>query len=211
MTTTTPLSLRDLDALAVDKLRGVGGKKRDGLAVLGIDSVLDLLFHYPRRYVDRTREARKYANPIPSREFILETLTQAGVPLVFDELRQLLELDSEEDRIALERRLGAMVRDGQLGRNRKDAFCLVNRRDLIVGRVIGHQDGFGFLIPDEGGDDVYLVPRQMRALFHHDRAVVRVTGRDARGRLEGSVVEILARNTRTVVGRFYRELSLIHI
>ncbi|MBK7167267.1 MAG: ATP-dependent DNA helicase RecG [Candidatus Microthrix sp.] len=58
MTTTTPLSLRDLDALAVDKLRGVGGKKRDGLAVLGIDSVLDLLFHYPRRYVDRTREAR---------------------------------------------------------------------------------------------------------------------------------------------------------
>ncbi|MBP6243192.1 MAG: ribonuclease R [Chromatiaceae bacterium] len=153
----------------------------------------------------RTREARKYANPIPSREFILETLTQAGVPLVFDELRQLLELDSEEDRIALERRLGAMVRDGQLVRNRKDAFCLVNRRDLIVGRVIGHQDGFGFLIPDEGGDDVYLVPRQMRALFHHDRAVVRVTGRDARGRLEGSVVEILARNTRTVVGRFYRE------
>ncbi|MFZ1575505.1 MAG: ribonuclease R [Chromatiaceae bacterium] len=153
----------------------------------------------------RTREARKYANPIPSREFILETLTQAGVPLVFDELRQLLELDGEEDRIALERRLGAMVRDGQLVRNRKDAFCLVNRRDLIVGRVIGHQDGFGFLIPDEGGDDVYLVPRQMRALFHHDRAVVRVTGRDARGRLEGAVVEILARNTRTVVGRFYQE------
>ena len=36
----------------------IGGKKRDGLAVLGIDSVLDLLFHYPRRYVDRTREAR---------------------------------------------------------------------------------------------------------------------------------------------------------
>ena len=61
----------------------------------------------------RTREARKYANPIPSREFILETLTQAGVPLVFDELRQLLELDSEEDRIALERRLGAMVREGR--------------------------------------------------------------------------------------------------
>ncbi len=151
------------------------------------------------------REARKYANPIPSREFILEALTKAGVPLTFDELRQLLDLDGEEHRVALERRLGAMVRDGQLVRNRKDAFCLVNRRDLIAGRVIGHPDGFGFLIPDAGGDDVYLYSRQMRALFHNDRAVVRVTGRDARGRLEGSVVEILARNTRTVVGRFYRE------
>jgi ribonuclease R len=153
----------------------------------------------------RQREARKYANPIPSREFILETLTQAGVPMVFEELTTALDLDGDEDRIALERRLAAMVRDGQLVRNRKDAFCLVNRRDLIAGRVIGHPDGFGFLIPDEGGDDIYLYPRQMKALFHNDRAVVRVIGRDARGRLEGSVVEILARNTRTVVGRFYQE------
>ena len=153
----------------------------------------------------RQREARKYANPIPSREFILETLTKTGVPLVFDELAQALDLGGDEDMVALERRLGAMVRDGQLVRNRKDAFCLVNKRDLIAGRVIGHPDGFGFLVPDEGGDDVYLYPRQMRALFHKDRAVVRITGRDGRGRLEGSVVEILARNTRTVVGRFYQE------
>lgn len=159
------------------------------------------------RFADphRQREARKYANPIPSREFILDTLTQAGVPMVFEELATALDLDGGEDRVALERRLAAMVRDGQLVRNRKDAYCLVNRRDLIAGRVIGHPDGFGFLIPDEGGDDIYLYPRQMKALFHNDRAVVRVIGRDARGRLEGSVVEILARNTRTVVGRFYQE------
>ena len=153
----------------------------------------------------RKREAKKYANPIPSREFILATLTEAGVPLVFDELAEALDLSAEQDLVALERRLGAMVRDGQLIRNRKDAFCLVNRRDLIAGRVIGHQDGFGFVKPDDGGDDVYLYPRQMRALFHDDRVVVRVTGRDRRGRLEGAVVEILERNTRTVVGRFYQE------
>lgn len=53
-----PITLSDLDALNVERLKGVGGKKREGLAALGIDSVLDLLFHYPRRYVDRTREAR---------------------------------------------------------------------------------------------------------------------------------------------------------
>jgi len=153
----------------------------------------------------RQREAKKYANPIPSREFILETLAGAGVPLVFDELAETLALSDEQDLVALQRRLGAMVRDGQLVRNRRDAFCLVNKRDLIAGRVIGHQDGFGFVKPDDGGDDVYLYPRQMRALFHNDRVVVRVTGRDRRGRLEGSVVEVLERNTRTVVGRFYQE------
>jgi ribonuclease R len=45
----------------------------------------------------------------------------------------------------------------------------------------------------------------MRALFHGDRIVARVTGRDRRGRLEGAVVEILERNTQSVVGRFYCE------
>ena len=153
----------------------------------------------------RQREAKKYANPIPSREFILETLTSNGAPLSFDELASLLALTGEEDLIALERRLGAMVRDGQLVRNRNQAFCLVNKRDLIAGRVIGHADGFGFVRPDEGGDDLYLYAKEMRALFHGDRVVVRVSGRDRRGRLEAALVEILERNTRTVVGRLYQE------
>jgi len=153
----------------------------------------------------RQREARKYANPIPSREFILETLANHGAPLAFDEIASALALSDEQDLIALERRLAAMVRDGQLVRNRNHAFCQVNSRDLIAGRVIGHPDGFGFVRPDEGGDDLYLYPKEMRALFHGDRVVVRVTGRDRRGRLEGAVVEILERNTHSVVGRLYKE------
>ncbi|NEV62507.1 ribonuclease R [Thiorhodococcus minor] len=153
----------------------------------------------------REREAKKYANPIPSREFILETLTAQGAPLLFEELAEVLALKEEQDVIALERRLGAMVRDGQLVRNRNQAYCPVNKRDLIAGRVIGHPDGFGFVRPDEGGDDLYLYHKEMRALFHGDRVVVRVSGRDRRGRLEGAVVEILERNTRSVVGRLYQE------
>lgn len=151
------------------------------------------------------REAKKYANPIPSRELILETLTTQGAPLSFDELAELLSLEDEQDLVALDRRLGAMVRDGQLVRNRNQVYCPVNKRDLIAGRVIGHPDGFGFVRPDEGGDDLYLYPKEMRSLFHGDRVVVRVSGRDRRGRLEGAVVEILERNTRRVVGRLYKE------
>lgn len=151
------------------------------------------------------REAKKYQNPIPSREFILDTLTQHGAPMAFEEVARTLDLNDEQDLTALERRLGAMVRDGQLVRNRREAFCLVNKRDLIAGRVIGHPDGFGFLKPDDGGDDLYLYPKEMRGLFHGDRIVARVTGRDRRGRLEGSVVEVLERGTTSVVGRFYSE------
>ncbi|MDP9420791.1 MAG: ATP-dependent DNA helicase RecG [Actinomycetota bacterium] len=50
--------LRQLAGVPVTELAGVGPKKAEGLAVLGISSVLDLLMHYPRRYIDRTNQAR---------------------------------------------------------------------------------------------------------------------------------------------------------
>ena len=151
------------------------------------------------------REAKKYDNPIPSREFIMEALQERGVPMDFPGIAEMLKLDDEDRLEALRRRLRAMERDGQLVRNRKDNYCLVNKRDLIVGRVIGHPDGFGFLKPDDGGDDLYLSFKEMRAVLHDDRAVVRVTGMDRRNRLEGAVVEVLERNTHSVVGKLYQE------
>ncbi|MCU7906378.1 MAG: ribonuclease R [Candidatus Thiodiazotropha sp. (ex Epidulcina cf. delphinae)] len=165
-----------------------------------------------RRSTDKdphqAREARKYQNPIPSREYIMETLEREGVPMDRGALAEKLDLSSDEQLEALRRRLRAMERDGQLLCNRKDNYCLVNKRDLIVGRVIGHADGFGFLRPDDGGDDLYLSFKEMRSVFHDDRAVVRVTGLDRRNRLEGAVVEVLERNTLTVVGRFYLETGV---
>jgi ribonuclease R len=151
------------------------------------------------------REAKKYENPIPSREYIMESLQEGGVPMDFHGIAQLLGLEDDERLEALRRRLLAMERDGQLVRNRKNNYCLVNKRDLIVGRVIGHPDGFGFLKPDDGGDDLYLSFKEMRSLLHDDRAVVRVTGMDRRNRLEGAVVEVLERNTHTAVGKLYQE------
>ncbi|MCU7865655.1 MAG: ribonuclease R [Candidatus Thiodiazotropha sp. (ex Lucinoma borealis)] len=156
----------------------------------------------------QAREARKYQNPIPSREYIMETLESEGVPMDMQALAKRLDLTSEEQLEALRRRLRAMERDGQLVCNRNDNYCLVNKRDLIVGRVIGHADGFGFLRPDDSGDDLYLSFKEMRSVFHDDRAVVRVTGVDRRNRLEGAVVEVLERNTRTVAGRLYMEAGV---
>ncbi len=53
-----PLTLRELDGIPVSRLRGVGDRKREALAAVGIESVLDLLTTYPRRWVDRSNEAR---------------------------------------------------------------------------------------------------------------------------------------------------------
>ncbi len=151
------------------------------------------------------REAGKYDSPIPSREFIMSVLADAGCLMTREEVALAVGLHSEDDLEALRRRLRAMERDGQLLRNRKGGYGLIARMDLVRGRVIGHPDGFGFLVPDEGGDDLFLGPRQMRQVFNGDRAVARVMGLDRRGRREGAIVEVLERNTQCVVGRIYFE------
>ncbi len=53
-----PLSLRELNDIGVERLRGVGERKLKSLTEFGISTVLDLLTFYPRRWVDRTNEAR---------------------------------------------------------------------------------------------------------------------------------------------------------
>ena len=151
------------------------------------------------------REAAKYERPIPSREYLMEFLAEHGTPMSIEQIAPLLNLEEEQDRESLRRRLNAMERDGQLIRNRRNAYLLVDKSDLVRGRVIGHPDGFGFLVPDEGGDDLFLSPRQMRSVFHDDVIVGRVVGVDFRGRREGAVVEVLERNTHQVVGRFFQE------
>ena len=117
------------------------------------------------------REAEKYANPIPSREFILEHLTKREKPANRDELAAELNIEGEEQQEALRRRLRAMERDGQLIYTRRGAYAPVDKLDLIRGRVSGHRDGFGFLIPDDGSDDLFLSPAQMRLVFDGDRAL----------------------------------------
>jgi len=157
------------------------------------------------------REAEKYENPIPSRELILQNLEQAGKPLSRVEFANIFKLENEEDLEALRRRLRAMERDGQLLFNRGQRYCLVNNKDLIVGRIIGHADGFGFVRPDDGSDDLYLSPREMNPLLHNDRAMVRIAGIDKKGRREGAVVEILERNTHQIVGRLYKEDGFTYV
>ena len=157
------------------------------------------------------REAEKYDKPIPSRELILQFIEHAGKPMSRTDIAEAFTLDEEEQLEALRRRLRAMERDGQLLFNRGQRYCLVNNKDLIVGRIIGHADGFGFIRPDDGSEDLFLSPREMNPLLHNDRAMVRIVGIDKKGRREGAVVEILERNTHQVVGRLYKEDGFTYV
>ncbi|MDR2364233.1 MAG: ribonuclease R [Zoogloeaceae bacterium] len=146
------------------------------------------------------RECQRYDLPLPSREYVGHVLEKAGQPLDFAQLVAALDIRPQECETFL-RRLGAMEREGQLLRNRKGAYILPERASLVAGRVQGHPDGFGFLLPDDGSPDIFLAQHQMRKTLHGDRALVRITGTDKKGRPEGNIVEVTDRANRRVVGR----------
>jgi len=150
------------------------------------------------------REASRYETPLPSRELILSTMADQGVPLSVEQLYLLLDISGDEREI-FNRRLKAMEREGQIIQNRKGALCITDKLDLIAGVVQGHPDGFGFLVPDDktktGGEDLFLSPKEMSQVMHGDRAMVRMSGLDRRGRPEGKIVEVLDRRTQKLVGR----------
>jgi ribonuclease R len=155
-------------------------------------------------------ETKKYEFPLPSRDYVLQVLAEKGVPMEFQELVTALDVrDFEFDPFT--RRLGAMVRDGQILRNRRDAFLIPDKADLVKGRVEGHPDGYGFLVPDDGGADVFLSNKEMAKVLHGDRAMVRPMGVDRRGRPEGKIVEVLERANTRLVGRVHAEHGVLFV
>jgi ribonuclease R len=153
-----------------------------------------------------TRESEKYENPIPSREFILSFLEKAGGPLKFKAIQNALGLFEDHELIGLERRLGAMVRDGQIHSDRKRAYGVIDKLDLTKGTIIGHKDGFGFFTPEAGGKDWFVSAREMRRVFPGEKVLVREKGFSRDGKKEAGIVEVLeGEEPLQIVGRYHIE------
>lgn len=151
------------------------------------------------------RESEKYAEPIPSRELIMQVLQEFGRPMSRNRLIGALDVEEESKQEALGFRLRAMIRDGQVMQDRRGRFCLFERINLQRGTIQGHPDGFGFFIPDEGGDDMVLSAKEMRAVMHGDVVLAYQAGVDRRGRPEGKIHEVIEHANASIVGRFFSD------
>ncbi|QDZ28165.1 ribonuclease R [Noviherbaspirillum sp. UKPF54] len=141
---------------------------------------------------------------IPSREEILGILRTAAEPQDASALAAALAVKPNE-MDGLMRRLNAMERDGQIKPNRSGQYQLTHQANFIEGRVSGHREGYGFLTPDDGGDDIFLPEKEMQKVLHGDRVQIRIVGTDRRGRPEGAIVEVVERANTHVIGRLLNE------
>ncbi len=150
-------------------------------------------------------EAKRYSNPIASRKALLDLLAKSGEPMKIKRIARKIGATEKSQIEALQKRLRAMRRDGQVMVDRQGAFGLIDKLHLLHCKVQGHSDGYGFAIPNSENDDVYLNNGQMRLVFDQDEVLVKITHIDRRGRREGQIVEILRRAHKSLVGRYYEE------
>jgi ribonuclease R len=162
----------------------------------------------PRSTAPRKREATgANAEAKPTCAAILHALTDAGIPLAPAEVASRLSIDRRQQHL-FDACVATLERDGEILVNRKGELCIVAKLDLVRGTVQGHPDGYGFLVPDEGGDDLFLSPREMHKVLHGDRVTAKRVGFDRRGRPEGEIVDVLERANREIVGRLHEERGI---
>ncbi len=120
------------------------------------------------------------------------------------EMLQRLKLPREQ-RPTFKKLLADLVESGALVETRGNRFGLPDRMNLVVGRVVTHPRGFGFVVPDrpleEVKGDLYIAGSNLNQAMHGDRVVARIE-RVSDNRAEGRILRVLERGASTIVGRF---------
>ena len=167
------------------------------------------------------REAKKYDQPVASRELLLSIIAQAHSPLNFIEICQALHYQDKSHDIGLKRRLRAMENDGQLIFNKFKQYLIASKDHRLTGKVIGHRDGYGFFSPDlssepsksvKRGKDYFISSYEMQRVFHGDIVeAILVDRTDRKGRKEVKIVDIIVPRKAGIVGRFFVEQKIAFV
>jgi ribonuclease R len=167
-----------------------------------------------RRSTSRTAQAagrpRKAQRSLPDPETaVLHCLRSAARPLRLEQVAAALGPVSGAQ---AEEQLSALLRRGEVVLNRRGQYCLREQLPgLVVGTVQAQRNGDGWLLPDDASPQIYLPPQQMREVMHGDRVAARIEGPRFRGKPQGTIVEVLERRTREVVGRLHIESGVAYL
>ena len=131
---------------------------------------------------------------------LLEKIKDGTLPLLTaEEIAYRLRLGRKEA-LALKDMLFSLVRSGELLADNAGRFGTAEQFGAKRGKVVGNERGFGFFVPDDGSEDLFLPHRALKNALHGDEVLCfRRTGD------EGEVLAILGRGVSEVVGTFFFE------
>jgi ribonuclease R len=116
----------------------------------------------------------------------------------------------------LSERLQSLVKSGQLVQIDSERYAIPKAaasKNVLVGKLSMHRDGYGFVTPDAAtldphlkallAGDIFIPPPAVGSAMHGDRVLVEVGTIRPDGRAEGRIVRPVVRAHSTVVGIFH--------
>lgn len=128
---------------------------------------------------------------------------EAYKPLTVQELEEAFGITEADEFKTFVKTLVAMEEEGLVVRTRSNRYGVPERMNLVRGKVTGHAKGFAFVTPEEPGmDDIFIPPSELKNAMHGDTVLVRVQSESGGARREGTIVRILERGVKEVVGTY---------
>ncbi len=146
---------------------------------------------------------------IKAKEAILRHLrTKVERPASLKEIADALRIGKKDVR-PLRRILLSLTKSGEIYMTRTKRYGLVEKMNLVTGLFEAHRDGYGFVIPDKSGEkDVFIAPRKTMGAMSGDRVVARV---ESRVRMEGTIIRILERGQKKIIGELCCEKNIYYV
>ncbi len=136
-----------------------------------------------------------------SKKLILTFLKQQDGTIHFAVL--LREFGGRHIRHELKNMLDDMADDGEIIRFKGNSYALSGSAQSARGRIATHRDGYGFVTPEKGGEDIFIPQRYMKSALHGDTVEIRVErSRQGGGKLEGRITAVAERASSRIVGRY---------
>jgi len=136
-----------------------------------------------------------------NRETVLAVVRERGGSAPFRDLMLAFGVTKGE-RQSFKGFVDKLVSEGHLVRLKGNRYAVAEGENLVTGRLSCHPDGYGFVTPEGGGDDVYIPARALAGSMHGDTVDVRVETFKAGGKKEGRIVRTVERGQTRIVGRF---------
>ncbi len=146
---------------------------------------------------------------IKDNETILDFLkSKTSRPVSLKEIAKSLGINKREMR-SLRRILRSLINSGDIIKTRSGFYGPVEQMNLIAGYFEAHRDGYGFVVPDKTEHrDIFIPPRRTMGSMSGDRVVARV---ENPVKMEGSIIKILERGQKKVIGELYQEKNIFYV
>jgi len=132
---------------------------------------------------------------------ILEVLKEQDGAIPFALL--LREFGGRHIKHELKRMLDDMAADGEIARYKSNSYSLATTANSIRGTLATHRDGYGFVSPEGGGEDIFIPQHHMKSAMHGDTVEVRAErSRMGGGKQEGRITAVTQHASSRIVGRY---------